>query len=67
METLNTTTDPAERDALLKQAQQIIAEDYVNGFLFQWAKLSVAKAGVQGLWADAPTAAIDLTSMSWSE
>ncbi|MDP5217736.1 ABC transporter substrate-binding protein [Ruegeria sp. 2205SS24-7] len=67
METLNTTTDPAERDALLKQAQQIIAEDYVNGFLFQWAKLSVAKAGVQGLWADAPTAAIDLTSISWSE
>ncbi|MEX0350946.1 MAG: ABC transporter substrate-binding protein [Paracoccaceae bacterium] len=67
MKTLNITTDPAERDALLKQAQQIIAEDYVNGFLFQWAKLGVAKAGVQGLWADGPTAAIDLTGMSWSE
>jgi peptide/nickel transport system substrate-binding protein len=67
MQTLNTTTDPAERDALLKKAQEIIAKDYVNGFLFQWAKLGVAKAGVKGLWVDAPTAAIDLTGMSWSE
>ncbi|WP_372574127.1 ABC transporter substrate-binding protein [Ruegeria jejuensis] len=67
METLNTTTDPGERDALMKQAQQIIAEDYVNGYLFQLAKLGVAKAGVQGLWLNAPTAAIDLTGVSWSE
>ncbi|MCL6282390.1 ABC transporter substrate-binding protein [Ruegeria sp. 2012CJ41-6] len=67
METLNTTTDPGERDALLQQAQQIISEDYVNGYLFQLAKLGVAKAGVQGLWLNAPTAAIDLTGVSWSE
>ncbi len=67
METLNSTTDPAERDKLLGDAQRIIAEDFVNGYLFQLAALSVAKAGVQGLWVNAPTAANDLTAITWSE
>ncbi|KUJ76602.1 ABC transporter substrate-binding protein [Ruegeria marisrubri] len=67
METLNATTDEAKRTELLQQAQRIIAEDYVNGYLFQLAALSVAKAGVQGLWVNAPTAATDLAAISWSE
>ncbi len=67
MDTLNTTTDPEERSKLLGEAQRLIAADYVNGYLFQLAKLGVAKAGVQGLWENAPTAAIDLTAISWSE
>jgi peptide/nickel transport system substrate-binding protein len=66
MTTLNSTTDPARRSELLGQAQRIIADDYVNGYLFQLAALSVAKAGVQGLWENAPTAAIDLTAISWA-
>ncbi|KIN65820.1 Peptide/opine/nickel uptake family ABC transporter, periplasmic substrate-binding protein [Sulfitobacter noctilucae] len=65
--TLNVTADPAERTAMLKEAQQIIADDYVNGYLFQLAAPTVAKAGVQGLWADAPTQAADLTGVSWAE
>ncbi len=67
MTTLNATTDPDERTKLLQQAQQMIADDYVNGYLFQLAALSVAKAGIQGLWANAPTQATDLTGVSWSE
>jgi len=67
MATLNTTTDPATRNTLLGEAQTIIAGDYVNGYLFQLAALSVAKAGVQGLWSDAPTQANDLTAVSWAE
>ena len=67
METLNATTDEAKRTELLQQAQRIIAEDYVNGYLFQLAALSVAKAGVKGLWVNAPTAATDLAAISWSE
>ena len=67
MDTLNSTTNPEERAKLLGEAQRLIAEDYVNGYLFQLAKLGVAKAGVQGLWKNAPTAAIDLTEISWSE
>lgn len=66
MATLNGTTDPAERTKLLQEAQNIIATDYVNGYLFQLAATSVAKTGVQGLWANAPTQATDLTSVSWA-
>ena len=64
---LNVTADPDERTAMLKEAQQIIADDYVNGYLFQLAAATVAKAGVQGLWSDAPTQATDLTGVTWSE
>jgi peptide/nickel transport system substrate-binding protein len=66
MTTLNATTDPAKRKELLAQAQTIISEDYVNGYLFQLAQMSVAKAGVQGLWTNAPTQANDLTGVSWA-
>lgn len=67
MTTLNGTTDPDERMKLLQQAQNIIADDYVNGYLFQLANLSVAKAGLQGLWTNAPTQANDLTAVSWAK
>jgi peptide/nickel transport system substrate-binding protein len=67
MATLNRTTDPDERTALLQDAQRIISADYVNGYLFQLANTSVAKAGLRGLWANAPTQATDLTAVSWAE
>ncbi|KIN74168.1 ABC transporter substrate-binding protein [Sulfitobacter guttiformis] len=67
MATLNTTTDPDTRTTMLGDAQKIISEDYVNGYLFQLAALSVAKAGVHGLWANQPTQATDLTAVSWAE
>ena len=66
MATLNSTTDPDARTKLLQQAQTTISEDYVNGYLFQLAALSVAKAGVQGLWVNAPTQATDRTGGSWA-
>lgn len=65
MEELNATTDPAGRSVLLGQAQTMIADDYVNGYLFQLAIATVAKAGLQGLWTNQPTAAVDLTGVSW--
>lgn len=67
MATLNATTDPDTRTNLLAKAQEIIAADAVNGYLFQLAQLSVAKVGVQGLWTNAPTQATDLTGVSWAE
>ncbi|MFW8593974.1 ABC transporter substrate-binding protein [Cribrihabitans neustonicus] len=67
MARLNATTAPDERDALLREAQEMLAKDYVNGYLFQLAKLGVAKAGLEGLWENAPTAAIDLTAIRWAE
>jgi len=67
MTTLNSTTDPDARTGLLQDAQRMISGDHVNGYLFQLAALSVAKAGVQGLWENAPTQATDLTAVSWAE
>ncbi|MVO15505.1 ABC transporter substrate-binding protein [Parasedimentitalea huanghaiensis] len=64
---LNATTDPGKRIDLMQQAQTILSEDYVNGYLFQLAQLSVAKADVQGLWTNAPTQATDLTAVSWAK
>ena len=63
---LNATADPAGRSALLAKAQTIISEDYVNGFLFELAVATVAKSGVKGLWVNQPTAAVDLTVVSWA-
>jgi len=63
----NTTSDPEMRNQMMAEAQQIISDDYVNGYLFQLALPTVAQAGVQGLWENAPTQATDLTAVSWSE
>ena len=67
IEELAVTSDPARRTELNQQAQRIIAEDFVNGYLFQLGKTVVANAKVQGLWANAPTQANDLTGVSWAE
>ncbi|SFD06610.1 ABC transporter substrate-binding protein [Tropicimonas isoalkanivorans] len=67
MEELNTTTDEAKRSELLKSAQQMIADDYVNAFLFQLPKTGVANAKIEGLWENAPTQANDLTGVHWTD
>ena len=67
MTTLNSTTDPEMRKTMMGDAQKMISGDYVNGYLFQLAALSVAKAGVQGLWANQPTQANDLTAVNWAD
>lgn len=67
IEKLNATADPAMRTEMIHQAQTIISNDYVNGYLFQLATPTIAKAGVMGLWKDAPTQATDLTAVHWAE
>ncbi|MHA1552875.1 MAG: ABC transporter substrate-binding protein [Alphaproteobacteria bacterium] len=62
---LNVTADEATRTDLLQQAQRKIADDYVNGYLFQRDRITVAKVGLTGLWANAPTQANDLTAVYW--
>lgn len=66
MAELDIATDPGERSQLLKTAQQMIADDYVNGYLFQLARTGVANADIEGLWLNAPTQANDLTGVSWA-
>ena len=45
----------------------MIADDYVNVFLFQLAKTGVADARLRGLWVNAPVPANDLTGVYWAE
>ncbi len=66
MDALNATTDPAGRTALLHDAQRHISENYVNGYLFELAIATVAKADIEGLWLNQPTASVDLTGVSWN-
>ncbi|MDG3041816.1 ABC transporter substrate-binding protein [Roseicyclus marinus] len=66
-DTLARTTDPGQRSSLLSEMQQIIAEDYVNGYLFQLAKTGVANANIEGLWENSPTQANDLTGVRWTQ
>jgi peptide/nickel transport system substrate-binding protein len=67
MTDLNLASDPEKRSAILKEAQTMIAKDYVNGYLFQLARTSVANAKIKGLWENSPTQATDLTGVSWSD
>jgi peptide/nickel transport system substrate-binding protein len=67
MHEFEATADEGERNELLVAAQERVAEDFVNGFLFQLAKTGVADARLEGLWANSPTQANDMTGVSWSE
>ena len=67
MERLSGTADEAERDAILADAQRLIARDHVAAYLFQLASLNVVREGVEGIWPDAPTQAADLTSVTVSD
>jgi peptide/nickel transport system substrate-binding protein len=67
MSELDNTTDPAARSELWKQAQTQIANDFVNVYLFELAKVGVQNAKIVGLWENAPTQATDLTGVYWEE
>jgi peptide/nickel transport system substrate-binding protein len=62
---LDGTSDPADRKALFRDAQTIIAKDAVNGFMFQLPKIGVWDAKVEGLWENSPIQANDLTKVRW--
>lgn len=67
MDKLTGTADPASRSAILKEAQEMIARDYVNAYLFQLAKTGVANAKIEGLWENSPNQSNDLTGVKWVE
>lgn len=67
MDELKTTVSPEQRSALYQQAQEMIADDYVNAFLFQLAKTGVANANIEGLWENSPNQSNDLTGVHWTE
>jgi peptide/nickel transport system substrate-binding protein len=64
---LNLTSDETKRDELLGQAQKILADDAVVGFLFELPKAGVWDAKLEGLWENAPIQANDLTKVKWAD
>ena len=65
IEELNLTSDEAKRKELYGQAQKILADDAVVGFLFQLPKIGVWDAKVEGMWENSPVQANDLTKVKW--
>ncbi len=63
---LKQTADRGRRRALLGAIQRRIADDAVNGFLFQMPRLGVADARLADLWADTPIRALDLAHVRFT-
>ena len=64
---IKTRAATAERDKLLGEAQKMLADDAVNGFLFQPQFPTVANKRLKGLWKDMPIFVNDLSALSGSE
>ncbi|WP_296738706.1 ABC transporter substrate-binding protein [Mesorhizobium sp.] len=64
---LELTTDEAKRKELYAEAQKILADDAVVGFLYELPKVGVWDAKLQGLWENAPIPANDLTKVKWTD
>lgn len=65
MTQLDSTVEEPVRYEVLAKAQEKLAEDSVNVFLFQLAKHGVWKKDVVGLWENSPVQANDLTEVYW--
>jgi peptide/nickel transport system substrate-binding protein len=59
------TADEAARNRLYGDAQRMLAEDSVNGFLFLLPKLAAWNKDIVGLWENSPIQATDLTKVGW--
>lgn len=64
---LDATSDEAKRKELYGQAQKILADDAVAGFLFELPKVGVWDAKLEGLWENSPIQANDLTKVRWAD
>ena len=62
---LDVTNDEARRNELFGKAQKILADDAVNGFLFELPKIGIWDARIEGLWENSPIQANDLTKVKW--
>jgi peptide/nickel transport system substrate-binding protein len=59
------TVDEAARNKLYAEAQQILARDAVNVFLFQLPKIGAWNADLNGMWENWPLPANPLAELSW--
>lgn len=59
--------DPDRRDALLQDAQRMVTEDAVHGFLFQLPALGVYRTELSGYWTSSPTLHSPRHLMRWAD
>lgn len=64
---LNLTSDEVKRMTLLGEAQKVLADDAVVGFLYELPKVGVWDAKLEGLWENYPVQANDLTKVKWTD
>lgn len=64
---LAATSDPEKRNALIGKAQEKLADDSVNVFMFLLPKSGVWNAKLDGLWENAPLPVNDFTAVRWRD
>lgn len=64
---LAATSDPDKRKALIAEAQEKLADDSVNVFMFLLPKTGVWNAKLDGLWENAPLPVNDFTAVRWRD
>ena len=64
--TLAATSDPREKARLWRDIQRQLADDAVNGFLWNPAQVAVFRRGLRGLWTSSPIFANDMAAVSWA-
>jgi len=62
---IQASTDLAERSRLMGDAQRLVAQDAVAAYLYQPTLITVARAGLQGLWKEQPLFVNDLSALRW--
>jgi peptide/nickel transport system substrate-binding protein len=65
IERVKETPEETARNRLYAEAQRILAEDSVNGFLFQLPKIGIWNKDLVGLWENSPIQANDVTGAAW--
>lgn len=66
-EKIKNTPKPTDRARLLGEAQRLLANDAVHGFLYQPQWVTIANKNLRGLWKDMPVFVNDLSVMYWSD
>lgn len=62
---IQTTADTATRHKLMAEAQRLVADDAVAAYLYAPSYITVAKAGLKGVWKDMPLSVNDLGALHW--
>lgn len=67
MKKIESSANEQELSSLYKMAQRKIAEDAVNGYLFQMGKYGVWKKGLKGMWRDYPIRSNDFRDVYFAD